>query len=146
MKENWQNPEFRKKMGIAREIHKEKTIKAQLKGLFKRPTRIEQKYIELFKIYNVSLNYCGDGSLVIGFKNPDFVEANGKKLCVEVVNKNEKSVKRKGRKYYSWQEYEQQRIEHFEKYGWRCIVLWEDELKEPEKVIEKVKAFMLQPQ
>ena len=90
----------------------EKRIKAVLKGLLKRPTKLEQKYSEFYDKYDLPFKYCGNGSLLIGYKNPDFVESNGKKVCIEVANKIEKSIKRKNRMfmYNSWQEYEQKRI------------------------------------
>ena len=116
----------------------ERRIKNSLKALMKRPTKLEQKFINFFKKHKISFNYCGDGSLLIGFKNPDFVESNGKKICIEVCNKVEKSIKRKGRSYHSWQEYEKQRIKYFNRYGWKSLVLWQEELKDEEKMIKKI--------
>jgi hypothetical protein len=68
-KQLWQNPEYR-----------EKTVKAILKVLFKRPTSYEQKIIDLCKKYNLPFKYVGDGSIIIGYVNPDFIEVNGRKL------------------------------------------------------------------
>lgn len=126
----WKNPEY-----------KERTMRMLLKFLFKRPTKLEKKYINFFNKFDFPFDYCGDGSLLIGYRNPDFVENNGRKLCIEVSNKKEKSIKRKGRKYQSWQEYEKQRINHFAKYGWKCIVLWEEELKDTEALRRKIINF-----
>lgn len=122
--------------------YKEKTIKAMLKALFKRPTKLEQRNIDFMNRYNLPISYCGDGSLIIGGKNPDAYENNGKKLCFEFANKNEKSVKRRGRIYQSWQEYEKQRIEHFIKFGWKCLIVWEDELQNEELLLEKIQNFI----
>jgi hypothetical protein len=33
------------------------------------------------------------------------------------------------------------RKDHFKKYGYNCLVIWSEELKNPEKVIEKMKVF-----
>jgi hypothetical protein len=54
----------------------------------------------------------------------------------------ENSIKRGGRNYQSWQEYEKQRIEHFAKCGWKCLVIWEDELEDEQNLLEKIKVFM----
>ncbi len=121
-KKQWKNSEI-----------KEKMIEGVLKSRFKRPTKLEQKFIELFKKYNLPFNYCGDGSLIIGFKNPDFVESDGEKICLEVGNKSEKNIFSKQK---SWKIYERDRIKHFAKYGWKCIVLWEDELKRIKEAID----------
>lgn len=120
----WQNLEYR-----------EKVIKAVLKSLFKRPTKLEEKGMILINNYHLPFTYCGNGSLIIGGKNPDAYENNGQKICLEFANKREKSIKRKGRTYATWQEYEKQRIEHFVRYGWKCVVLWEDEFK---NILDKI--------
>lgn len=56
-KELWRNPEFRKKV-----------IENWLKGLIKRPTSLERKFIELIEKHNLPFKFCGDGSFLIGFK------------------------------------------------------------------------------
>ena len=43
--------------------------------------------------------------------------------------------------YPSWQEYEQKRIEHFAKWGWKCIVIWEDEINSFAKKLEGVELW-----
>jgi len=112
--------------------YREKILKNSLKSLMKRPTKLEQKFIDFFKKYSLPFNYCGNGSLIIGCKNPDFVENNGRKICLEVTNKifREKVLQETPR------EYEQQRISHFAKYGWKCIVIWENDLKNEENIIK----------
>jgi very-short-patch-repair endonuclease len=107
-KKRWQNSEYR-----------ERLIKAILKVLRKRPTSLEKRFIEFIKKYNLPFAYCGDGSLLIGHKNPDFYETNGRKICIEVRDEF----------FRKPENYEQERIEHFAKYGWKCIVIWDKELK-----------------
>jgi len=124
------------------ENQREKWIKSILKILFKRPTKLEKGFINFFDTYNVPFNYCGNGSLIIGGKCPDFVESNGKKICLEVGNKREKSVPRKNRIYKNWQEYEQQRISHFAGFGWKCLVLWENELENEVLLNNKIKRWL----
>ena len=104
----WADDEFR-----------EKTIKAQLKGLLKRPTSLEREMIELIDKYDLPYKYTGDGSFLIGFKNPDFVDINGKKICIEV-----------GNIFHHQGNYAEERIKHFKKYGWECIVFIMDNINE----------------
>jgi len=136
-KHNGLRTEFKKGRKFSKEIE-EKMIRNTLSAMFKRPTKLEQKLIGFIEEYNLPFKYCGDGSLIIGGKNPDFVENDGRKICLEIGNKEEKSISRKGRNYNSWQEYEKQRIEHFAKYGWKCIVIWENELSEQEILSDKM--------
>lgn len=129
IKAHWQNPEYA-----------ENIIKKSLKSLLKRPTQLETAFCSFFEKNNIPLNYCGDGSLIIGRKCPDFVENNGRKIVAEVANKVDKT--RSGRKYNKWQEYEQERIEHFEKHNWKCLVLWDDELNDKKTLLGKINNFM----
>lgn len=107
MIELWKNPEFR-----------EKNIKNSLKMLIKRPTSLEQKFIELIEKYNLPYRYVGNGGFLIGFKNPDFVNMN-EKNCIEVANT-----------FHHDNNWWFARIDHFVKYGWKCLVIWDNEFFE----------------
>jgi len=122
-KVNWQDSEYREKM-----------IKAFLNA--KRPTSLEMKAIAFFRKYKLPFTYCGNGTLLIGYKNPDFYENNGKKICLETSNKRTKDWRYSGKG--GWGYYEQQRVEHFAKHGWKCLVIWEEELKNPITLVEKI--------
>ena len=62
--------------------------------------------------------YNGDGSqgVVIGGKIPDFVNVNGKKEVIEVFGT-----------YWHGEDEVEQKIAHYKKYGFKCIVLWDYE-------------------
>ena len=119
MKERWQNPEYR-----------EKRIKENLKGLMKRPTSFEKIIINLINKHNLPYKYTGDGSFLIGYKNPDFINCNGEKIAIEVYNK-----------FHHPEDYEQKRSEHFAKYGWKTIFVNEDEIKSNDDniILNKIK-------
>ena len=106
MKENWKNPKLR-----------EKYVKTILKGLMVRPTSLEKEMIDLIKKHHLPYKYVGDGEVIIGFKNPDFVNVNGEKICLEVANI-----------FHHQGDYEVERKEHFAKYGWKCEVFMGDKL------------------
>ena len=106
----WQDPEFR-----------EKTIKAIFKGSHKRPTSLEQQMLAIIEKHSLPYRYTGDGSFLIGYKNPDFVNTNSQKVCIEVANI-----------FHHAEDYEQKRKDHFRKWGWECIVFRTDKLDEKE--------------
>ncbi len=116
------------------EKYKENTIKSILKGLFKRPTSFEQKIIDLCKESNLPFKYVGNGQVIIGYKNPDFIETNGKKLLIET--------------YAKWchpQNYEEQRSKIFAKFGYKTLFLNEDDLYINNwefHCLNKIKVFM----
>jgi len=116
LKLRWKNEEFR-----------EKNIKAALNGLLKRPTSLEKKFIEIVRKHDLPYEYVGNGSFLIGFKNPDFINLNGQKICIEVANH-----------FHHQGDWTYKRIEHFKKWGWDCIVIFEEELKDENKILDKI--------
>lgn len=112
LRDMWADPEF-----------KERTLRAQLKGLFKRPTSLERQFINLIRQEALPYKYTGDGSFLIGFKNPDFVNINGAKICIEV-----------GHNYFHPDPWAEKRRAHFAKYGWECLIFMVsgNKLNEPE--------------
>lgn len=113
----WQNPEYRAKV-----------VPACLKS--RRPTDLEIKLIALIEKYNLPYKYTGNGSFTIGNLNPDFVNVNSEKIAIEIFgghwhqNKKEPIRTEEGRR------------EVMEKYGWKLIVIWGNELKSlPESAI-----------
>jgi len=113
LKARWKNEEFR-----------EKNVKAALKGLLKRPTSLEQKFIEIIQKYNLPYKYVGNGSFLIGFKNPDFININGDKSCIEVANR-----------FHHQGNWAEKRKEHFKRHGWECAIIFEDDIKDESKII-----------
>ena len=102
----WKNP-----------VYREKVIRNSLRGLLKRPTSFEKYVINIIKKYNLPYKYVGNGDFILGGKNPDFINVNGEKICVEVY-------------CYYWhpKNYERIRYKHFTKYGWKTIFINEDDV------------------
>lgn len=95
-------------------------------------TKPELIFEEICKKYNLPFRYVGDASLWIGKKgekqlNPDFIETNGRKVCVEVMGSFWHSS------LYNRRLGESAllpfREKHYKKYGWESIFIWESELK-----------------
>ncbi|MEK6884559.1 MAG: NUMOD3 domain-containing DNA-binding protein [Nanoarchaeota archaeon] len=105
-KKRWQNPEY-----------KEKHLKKILKGLMKRPTSFEKRIIDLCNRHSLPFKYVGNGEVLIGYKNPDFIETNGRKLLIEVYNN-----------FHHKDDYENKRGTHFKKYGYDTIFIGEEEV------------------
>lgn len=112
-------------------------IKRTVETLWKRPTKLESSFIDFFKKYDFPFTYVGDGKIIIGYKIPDFVETNGKKIIIEVGNKTEKNLH-----YRSWENYVNNRMKHFKKYGWNCIVLWDEELLNEIELFKKIEGYL----
>ena len=111
--------ETRKKISIAR----------QHQHFPKHHTKPELIFEEICKRNNLDFHYVGDGSLWIGKNkklNPDFIEANGKKICVEIMGAywhspllNKKIPERALQSY---------RKKHYLKYKWIPVFIWDTDL------------------
>ena len=82
--------------------------------------------------------FVGDGKIWIGYKNPDFINVNGQKKIIELFGDYWHSVGRTGR---TKQQEENQRINHFAKYGFKVLIVWERELKNIPKLKKKLIRF-----
>jgi len=104
-----------------------------------RPNKPETLLINLFKDLNLNYEYTGDFSFMISGKNPDFTNYKTKKIIDFFGDYFHGEEFRKDGK--SNIIHVQQRIEHFEKNGYKCLIIWENELKEIDKVIHKIMEF-----
>ena len=102
----------------------EKYAKKILSSLMKRPTSFEKKISELCIENNLPFIYTGDGTFLIGHKNPDFVNKN-KKVAIEVYHNYFKI-----RDFGSCETYEKQRAEYFAKHGWNVIFIRTEEIED----------------
>ncbi len=118
----WKNNEFIEKNRVSRRIS---------------PNKKEQLLMALLLKNSLPYRFVGDFSFWIDGKNPDFTHQDEKKL-IELFSEYWHRVVGKNRPNYS---NEQNRISFFKERGYDCLVIWEHELKEPEKVIEKIKTF-----
>lgn len=104
----------------------------------KRPTKPEKIVMNILnKIYPNEFKYTGNGEFIIGGLCPDFVNCNGKKKIIEVFGEywhksraDKETDTEEGRK----------RI--FSIYGYDCLVIWDNELKNLLQVTNKIKSFM----
>ena len=96
-----------------------------------KPSLPEKIFITLIEKYSLPFKYVGNGEVILGRANPDFININGKKQLIEIFGEYYHPVLDIARK-----------IEHYRQYGFNCLVLWESELNNEEKAIRKVKAFI----
>lgn len=96
---------------------KERWSRRNIEASHKKPTMPELFLgIYLEDRYPREWAYNGDGGrgIVIGGRVPDFVNINGRKQVIEELGV-----------YWHLLEDEVERIEHYKKYGYECIVVWE---------------------
>ena len=84
--------------------------------------------------------YVGDGTIWIGRKCPDFINVNGQKKIIEMFGEFWHGKKRTRR---TKKQEENQRIKHFAKYGFKTLIVWENELKNMKQLKRKLIKFHL---
>ena len=120
-KEFWSNPE-----------NKEKQIKAQKRGLLISPNKPETIILNLLnENYPNEWKYTGDFSFIINGKSPDFTNINGQKKLIELFGD-----------YWHKGQNPQDRIDIFKPFGYDTLVIWECELKDIDKVKDRINDFV----
>lgn len=117
----WQRPDYVAKHRETMKTHWKdpKFVKKQIEARDMRPNKPELFILGVLnEVYPNEWKYTGDFSFMIGGKNPDFANVNGQKKLIEHFGI-----------YYHRGEDPQERINHFKKWGFDTLVVWENELK-----------------
>lgn len=105
----------------------EKILKSRFESQKIRPNKLEESFMSfLNSLFPNEYRYVGDFQMVIGGKCPDFINTNEQKKLIELFGNYWHSEEFVG---IPEVESENERINHFKKYGWDCLVVWEDEFK-----------------
>lgn len=124
MKRLWQDSEFVRKQIISRGVVPNKT------------EMVLDKIIQ--RLLPNQYKFVGDGEFILGGKCPDFVNINGQKKIIELFGDYWHDSKIQG---VSKEQHVQERKDVFAKYGYGTLIIWECELKDLEKVEEKIISF-----
>lgn len=92
-----------------------------------KPTKLE---LALSDLLSDDWKYVGNNEVIIGGKNPDFINVNGQKKLIEIFGR-----------YWHSQEDEYARPKHFEPYGFKTLIIWEEELQNKENLLAKIEEF-----
>ena len=123
-KNNWKNKKFR-----------DKTVKASLKAQNITPNKPEKVLIKLLnKILPNEYKFVGDGNVILGGFCPDFINCNGQKKIIELFGDYWHTLPKAKIK-------DKYRLETYKKYGYKTFVIWQHELKNLNKVKNKILEF-----
>ena len=123
-KKNWKNPEFNRK-----------TRQAILKSCYKKPNKVEKLLNKILnKLFSKEYKFVGDGEIILGGFNPDFININGQKKIIELY----------GDYWHNLPEYKERdkrRIITYKREGYKTLIIWEHEFKNQIKIVDKIKEF-----
>ena len=86
---------------------------------------MESKFEDIVNKYNLPYKFVGDGSFMLGNRNPDFININGDKIAIEVYARYYKL--RCNETIDGWKE---ERCRIFAEYGWSIIFFDETQVTE----------------
>jgi hypothetical protein len=102
-------------------------------GLHAKPNKCEKTIISILP---EGYEYTGDYSFWIDGKNPDFIDKKKRKIIEYFGYYHQEEVT--GIKN---EKHEKDRIEHFKKFGYSCLVIWEEDLYNITKLKNKILNF-----
>ncbi len=112
-------------------------IRKILRAVHKTPNLLEAKAMSLIRDNDLPFKYVGSGEIIIGGKCPDFIHLNDRKIIEVFGDYWHDPVKRDVRPSSTYEG----TMEHYEKHGYECLILWEKEFKSSEAVLIKMNAF-----
>lgn len=129
-------PDFADRYGKRDEFERKK-----YRALVLKPTKIETRLIQIIKEHHLPFRYCGDGSVVILGKNPDFISTDGKKKIIEVFGEVFHDP------YEAWFDVDWERTELgrkiiFSQVGYDTLIIWGEELENEPEIVDKITNFI----
>lgn len=111
-----------------------------IKGFRNKPTKPEKHLAGILDTYlSNQWQYNGDGQIRVGRRYPDFIHCNGHKAVIELFGDYWHSAQMIGS---DWRRSELGTIMAYNSLGYRCLVIWEHELKDEQNVVAKVEQFI----
>lgn len=117
-------------------LHSPEVRRKAMKSRMKRPNKPESRLIKLFEQHYPILQYNHEARSV-GGRFPDFISNNGDKVVAEMLGITFHNPE-KAWFPVRYKRTEKGTLEHYAKYGYRCLTIWDYELKNEDKVIEKI--------
>lgn len=140
-KELWKNPHHKKRIvDIMKQKWKDPLfIKKRLESFNFKPNKVELRLTKIIQKYGLPFRYVGDAKFWIGKKNPDFVH-NNKKKVIEIFGRFWHDPKINPKVHIK--RTEEETIKHYEKCGFSCLIIWGEELKNENFILNKVLNFI----
>lgn len=116
--------------------YRERMLRVVMANRQKRPTKLERDLQEILDRYRLPYKYVGDGYTWIAGRCPDFLNVNGEKIVIEVFSRwwHDPILNKKVEPRYT----EENTLMHYANYGFKCVIIWEDELKNEAEVLGRL--------
>lgn len=119
--------------------YRERCVKATFEATKFKPTKPEKILDKILrKLFLDEYKYVGNGSFLVGYRSPDFVNVNGQKKIIELFGDFWHNEMHTG---VPTEEHERERINHFAEYGYKTLIIWEHELEDLQKLEKRLLCF-----
>lgn len=116
--------------------HTNETLKLILQRVHSKPNGTEKQFIKICNDHGLPFRYVGDGNLIINGMNPDFVNTTNPSHIIETFGRYWHEQRKTPFHKSEWG-----KMLAYENLGYRCLVLWEEELRDSSAVVRKVRAY-----
>lgn len=116
-------------------------VKKIMKARHTRPNNPENRLIRILNGNNLPFSYTGDGKVIVGGLCPDFAHNNGKKKLIELFGRIYHDPNKSFKAKIPWHSQYWGRIAYYSQLGYDCLIIWDDELEDEEKVVERIKSW-----
>lgn len=132
------NPRNEFKIGDPR--HEDLNLQMKrIKNLLKKPNKQENLLNNFLQInFPNRFKYSGDGGALIGNKCPDFISTNRQKV-IELFGTYWHDEKRRKLAFH---QIAAGTVKYYEEHGFKCLIIWENELIDPSNLFMKIKNFV----
>lgn len=117
-------------------------VKNIMRARHARPNKPETRRMKIFKRNSLAFRYVGDGEVTIGGLCPDFILNNGDKKVIELFGRTYHDPDFTFRDRIPWHQQYWGRMAYYSQLGYKCLIIWDDELVNEEKVVERVKSWV----
>jgi len=114
----------------------ENFIKKFVQGSKVSPNKTELMLIELLSQLNLKYEYVGNYKIWIEGRNPDFIDKDAKKIIEFFGYRHREEFTKEPNSAH-----EDKRVKHYQKYGYNCLVLWDEDLTNKETLSQKILSF-----
>ena len=114
----------------------QQTTQKILQMIHSKPNKTEQKLIIFLQSLNLPYQFVGDGTVMIGNLNPDFISIDGSKKIIELFGEYWHTVKANKET-----KTEAGRIKYFNQFGFSTLIIWSKEIKDKNILANKILSF-----
>ncbi len=107
-----------------------------------KPNKAENVLINLLRKHSFPFRYVGNGQIIIDGKCPDFIGIEDSRKVIELFGRPWHDPSHSDKFDVTYDRTEEGRKKFFTKHGYDCLIVWDDELGDEGKIVERINTFI----